>query len=83
MPKKKMKASSMIWIVVMFILWLGSLSVMIWTNYQRASAGLESYYSDALIITVNTISTSVFSAMTFAIAVGLIVRKALVALKIK
>lgn len=80
---KKNKFQNLIWILVAIFLWSGSLFLMIWTNYQRSFDGLETYYSDALIITINTISTSIFSAMTFAIAVGLFVNKALVALKLK
>ena len=80
MVKKKVGYT---WIIIMMVLWLGSLLLMIHTNLQRAEAGIETYYSDGLLITLNNISTSVFSAMTFAIAVGIIVNRALKQMKIK
>lgn len=79
MVRKRNK--SLFWILLTAVIWLASLGAMIWTNIQRTTNGLETYYSNPLLITVGTISTSLFSATTLAIVIGLVVNRALKAVK--
>jgi hypothetical protein len=78
---KKRKNKSMFWIFLTAFIWVLSLIGMIYTNILRTQSGIESYYSSAFLMTLGTISTSVFSATTLAIVIGLVVNRALKAVK--
>lgn len=71
----KRRIAWIIWLIIGFSLWVGSLVLMFWTNYQRAINGIDSYFSNPLLMTLGQISSSVFLAMTMALGISFIVKK--------
>lgn len=72
---KKTKIAWVVWWVIAIILWAGSLITMIITNIARTTGGIETFYSDAVMVTLGSVSYSVFLAMTMALGVGVVIEK--------
>lgn len=73
--KKHKSILWMMWWVIAIIIWLGSLITMIITNIRRTTGGIETYYSDALLVTLGSVSYSIFLAFTMALGVSFVIDK--------
>lgn len=69
------------WVFVLASVWLLSLVGLFWTNFMRASGGIETYYSDPFLMTLGSASSIVFSATTLGVVLTFVVNKAIKALK--